>query len=90
MNLYINVVTRGRPERLAQTIVRTLPLLAEDTTRMVVSIDDDDQPTQELRNWLETLGERVIVDSRPREDALGAKWDRLHTICNPGVRQQDH
>jgi hypothetical protein len=75
MLLTINLVTRGRPERLLDTVRRTLPLLTEPQTRFVISIDEDDTPTQDIQEHL-MLDERVIIDSRPREDALGAKWDR--------------
>ncbi len=75
MKLVINLVTRGRPERVLDTVTRTLPLMAEPSTRLVISIDEDDQATQEAMRFL-PQDERVIVDSRPREDALGAKWDR--------------
>lgn len=75
MRLVINLVTRGRPERVIDTVTRTLSLIVNPATRIIVSIDDDDQPTQEAMCFL-PKDERIIVDSRPREDALGAKWDR--------------
>jgi hypothetical protein len=76
MRLTINLVTRGRPERLLDTVERTLPLLGEASTQLVISIDDDDQPTRAVADRLRALDGRIIIDSRPREDALGAKWDR--------------
>ena len=76
MNLAIGLVTRGRPQRLIETIERTLLVMAEASTRIIVAVDDDDEPTQQVRSQLEQY-DRVTVDSRPREDALGAKWDRV-------------
>ncbi len=73
MRLTINLVTRGRPERVVDTIRRTLPMIAEASTRFVVSIDDDDERTLSA---LFREGFEITIDSRPREDALGAKWDR--------------
>lgn len=74
-SLCINVVTRGRPERVLDTIRRTLPLIREASTRLVISVDEDDESTGAA--LLELLfDERIIIDTRPREDALGAKWDR--------------
>lgn len=75
MNLTINLVTRGRPERLLHTIEQTLPNIALDTTKLLVSVDDDDQPTLDVLSRL-PRDERIIPVIRPREDALGAKWNR--------------
>jgi hypothetical protein len=75
MNLTINLVTRGRPERLLDTVERTIPLLGEASTQFVISIDDDDAATQAVAGKLK-IDKRIIIDSRLREDALGAKWDR--------------
>lgn len=76
MQLTICLATRARPERLLDTVTRTVGMMGEANTQMVVSIDDDDQPSQDIRSQIEGIDDRVIVDSRPREDALGAKWDR--------------
>lgn len=75
MNLTINLVTRGRPERLLHTIEQTLPNIALDTTKLLVSVDDDDQPTIDALSHL-PRDKRIIPVIRPREDALGAKWNR--------------
>jgi hypothetical protein len=87
MKLTINLVTRGRPERLLNTVERTLPLLGEASTQFVISVDDDDTETLKALDsklkpngpgppWIWFDDPRVFVDIRQREDALGAKWDR--------------
>lgn len=76
LQLTICLATRARPERLIDTITRTVALMGEANTQMVVCIDDDDEATQAARAQIEGIDDRVIVDSRPREDALGMKWDR--------------
>ncbi len=75
MQLTITVATRGRPDRLLNTVERTLRVMAEPNTQMVIAIDEDDEATQDIANKLE-MDPRIIVDSRPREDAIGHKWDR--------------
>lgn len=75
MNLTINLATRGRPQRLLHTVEHTLPNMALDSTRLLISVDDDDQPTLDALSDL-PRDERIIPVIRPREDALGAKWNR--------------
>src|ERR1700722_15932921 len=75
MRLTINLATRGRPERVLETVQRTIPHLVEPHTCFVISIDDDDEATQVIRESL-MLDRRIVIDSRQREDALGAKWNR--------------
>lgn len=73
--LTINLATRGRPDRLIDTVTRTLPNLARDDTKFVISIDEDDEGTIAAIERLPSDG-RVIPYVRPREDALGEKWNR--------------
>src|SRR5216684_1153149 len=75
MSLLITLATRGRPERLIETLRASLPNMARDDTRIVVAIDDDDEATLKAIPNL-PRDHRLITDVRPREDALGAKWNR--------------
>lgn len=79
MKLTINLITRGRPERLVDTIARTLPNIVCPETRMIVSIDDDDPETIEAIKAFEA-DPRVMPIIRPREDALGEKWNRAMLV----------
>lgn len=75
MSLTINLATRGRPGLLIETVRRTLPLMTEDDTRLVISVDDDDMETWEALALLPS-DPRIVKDMRPREDSVGAKWNR--------------
>ena len=75
MNLTINLITRGRPVRLLDTVRRMLPNISLDTTRLMISVDDDDIDTIDHLPFM-VKDERIIHCIRPREDALGDKWNR--------------
>lgn len=76
MKLAINLATRGRPALLKDTLERTLANMRQESTRLLVSIDDDDVTTltrfRELPN-----DDRVRYSILPREDSLGAKYNRI-------------
>lgn len=76
LTLALNLVTRGRPDQAVDTVLRTLPNIALAATRLMISVDEDDPTTIAAVNPLEQ-DSRVIVDVRPREDALGAKYNRV-------------
>ena len=80
MKLLINLATRGRPGLLAQTIVQTLSNVRHDETVLMVSLDDDDAETIELvasgRLGFVPGSERLLWSRAPREDSLGAKYNR--------------
>lgn len=75
MSLTISLATRGRPQRLLDTIQRTLPMIALDTTRIVVGIDNDDPETIEAIK-LFADDPRVVPYIGDREDNIGDKWNR--------------
>lgn len=75
MNLTINLITRGRPNRLIDTIERTMNNVVLPSTRLLISIDDDDPQTIEAVQMFSN-SERIIPVIRPREDSLGEKWNR--------------
>lgn len=76
MNLAINLVTRGRPELLLETVSRTIPLVSRDDTVFVISIDKDDTETIAALNRL-TPDKRIIPIIEEREDAIGDKYGRV-------------
>lgn len=79
MNLTINVISRGRPELLRETIAKTLPNITRTDTTLMVSLDDDDPASLEA---MRTLGvgdakhPALGVHVGPREDSRGEKYDR--------------
>jgi hypothetical protein len=76
VKLVINCVTRSRPERLVETIAHTMRHIVEPETRLLVSIDDDDIETQTAIKSF-SGDHRIIPVVRPREDSLGAKFNRV-------------
>ena len=74
MNLTINLATRGRPRRMLETIETTLRNISNDDTLLMVSADSDDQPT--IDALTNVTDRRVLPVVCPREDSLGAKYNR--------------
>lgn len=70
MRLTINLVARGRPEPLKRTLETTLKNIRAQTTLMV-SADDDDPAVIEAAKSFD-----VLVSVKPREDTVGAKYNR--------------
>lgn len=81
MSLTIALATRGRPGLLTRTVQETLPNLSEESTRLVVLVDEDDKATAELR----FADPRVIVSVEPREDSLGEKFNRALRVAPADV-----
>lgn len=75
MNLTINCITRGRPERLLDTVERVIPKLALDSTKFLISVDADDQKTIDILPRL-PRDSRIIPIIASREDNIGDKWNR--------------
>lgn len=74
MQLAINLATRGRPGRLLNTISRTLVNIRHPETVFWVAADEDDADTIKAAS---AFGYPVRVSIRPREDSIGAKWNRV-------------
>ena len=77
MRLTINIATRGRPALLTETIIRTLPNLSLPETVLMISADQDDQPTIDALKAMKSS--RLLVSIKPREDSRGEKYDRALT-----------
>jgi len=69
--------TRGRPGKLVETIGRDLMCLSRPDTMLMVQVDEDDTNTvQALQQTQLRKDQRLVVDVRPREDTIAAKWNR--------------
>lgn len=79
MRLTHIIPTRGRPERLHETIGRTVPNLGRDDTRLLICVDDDDHMTIAALASLSSHGGRIVISIKPREDSRGEKYDRALT-----------
>ena len=75
MKLVITLATRGRPQKLLDTIKRSTANLVLPNTVYMVQVDDDDTETIGALAKAE-LDARVAVNIKPREDTIAAKWNR--------------
>ncbi len=75
MKLVISLATRGRQQKVLDTIQKDIACLGLDNTVLMVQTDEDDTPTNMmLRNI--ALDKRVQVYVKAREDTIAAKWNR--------------
>lgn len=79
MNLVISLATRGRPPQLMETIHRSVSNWVVPSTRMVVQVDADDEPTLALLA-MNSLPKGVSVNALPREDTIADKWNRALSV----------
>lgn len=80
MRLALNLATRGRPQLLLSTIMRTLENIRDPLTVLMISADADDRPTVDMLDTLDKLGvsaETLLVSIEDREDTIAAKWNRV-------------
>lgn len=75
MKLVISLATRGRPEQLLNTVMRSTANLVLPNTVFMVHLDEDDRDT------IAAVGKtrfdsRVAFTVRPREDTIAGKWNR--------------
>jgi hypothetical protein len=87
--LVISLATRNRPQMLLETVSRSLANWALPNTVMMLQIDDDDTATISAlaqaapHSWfVGPEGPRVVVNVKPREDTIAAKWNRA--LAMPG------
>lgn len=78
--LLISLATRGRPERLVDTVTKSVANWREPDTRMQVQLDADDPTLEETLGKLTDLpcvqDNIVHLNVQPREDTLADKWNR--------------
>jgi len=82
MTLSIILAGRGRPALLERTIARTLDNIELSSTQFVIALDHDDPATAEAAR---KFSPRVEVAVWPREDSLGAKFNRVLSIAPADV-----
>lgn len=73
MRINLCTPTRGKPDQLREFVSETLANAVLDQTRIVIGFDGDDDTSTEAY-WIGL--DKVIVSVAPREDALGAKYNR--------------
>ncbi len=74
------IASRGRPELLGQTVASLKAGMMLPETRIAIALDDDDDTRWNIPR--DESG-RSLVSTAPREDALGAKFNRAYQIFNP-------
>lgn len=81
MTLSIILAARGRPELLRRTIAVTTANIREPDTKFIIALDDDDHDTIAAARFFEPLVPYLHVSVEPREDTLGAKFNRVLTAA---------
>jgi hypothetical protein len=76
MRLVISLPTRGRPEKLTETINRNLACLSRPDTLLQVQVDKDDMLTREVVTKWNFVDRRLEFNICEREDTIAAKWNR--------------
>jgi hypothetical protein len=71
--LTIGIATRGRPKLAAMTAIETLKNVREKGTQIVILADADD----DITGMTPLLPDGVALSIEPREDSVGAKWNRM-------------
>ncbi len=75
MKLTIDIISRGRPGLLLDTVNQTLPNISRDDTTLFVALDEDDAAGRSCIDKM-PADNRVKVSVKPREDSRGEKYDR--------------
>lgn len=78
MGVTMIIGSRNRPDALVQTLHETIVGAVRDDTKILVCLDDDDQPGIDAIDRF-PKDSRIIVSVKPREDNRGAKCDRALT-----------
>jgi hypothetical protein len=77
MSVSLCIAARGHPALLRQAVSLAWLTLRDPDTRIVIAVDDDDPDNIEVVRALERhCVPKVIVSVGPREDTLGAKYNR--------------
>ncbi len=85
MKLSIVLGARARPKLLVETLARTLPNVSLSDTRILVALDDDDHDTIAAASAFAEDKRNVTLSVKPREDSLGAKFNRVLTEAKADV-----
>lgn len=78
--LVINIITRGRPHMIVETVDGFLGKITSPDTLLMVSADYDDRETlKALADYVtgrDGLADKLYISIQPREDFIGDKWSR--------------
>lgn len=77
MSLSYCIAARGHPGLLQVAAGLTATRARRDDTRVVIALDDDDAETIAAAEQVKRFaGDRILLSIAPREDTLGAKYNR--------------
>lgn len=76
MRINACIASRGRSDALCAAVIQALAVAELSDTRIVVALDEDDPCASVVAEGLQTWSDRAIVSIAPREDSLGAKYNR--------------
>ena len=77
MSVSYCIAARGHPQLLRDSAAITWAMSRRDDTRLVIALDDDDGETIAAAEQLKAFaGEKIVLSVAPREDTLGAKYNR--------------
>lgn len=82
MKLVISLATRGRPERLIESVKISSSNWTNKDTTLYIQVDADDIPTIDAvtkQGWT-SLDGNIIANIAPREDTIAAKWNRIMRV----------
>lgn len=85
MSLTIALATRGRPELLHKTLMRTLPNIKRPDTQVVILADADDARTVAAHRGDRYREIEVVWSIEEREDTVGGKFNRVLSIAPANV-----
>lgn len=86
MKLVISLATRGRPDRLIDTVAKSVANWTDPNTYMQIQVDQDDETT--VAAWESAcvhnkfgkhVGE-ISLNIQPREDTIAQKWNRALSV----------
>jgi len=83
MRLAISLATRGRPERVLETVRRSVVNLRIPETVLQIQVDEDDKQTIEALDAfieLPIATQRIDINIKPREDTIAEKWNRVLSV----------
>src|SRR6266571_2333234 len=80
--LILSIATRGRPERITETVRRNLATAILPNTTLFLAVDLDDRPTIEAVEALrkEFGNDRIQVSVNLRYDTIAEKWNQALQI----------
>src|SRR5438046_1845241 len=79
--LVVSIATRGRAERLMETVKRNVGNITLPNTVIFLGVDSDDPPTIDAgKKLFKEFKEHIHLSVAPREDTIAQKWNRALRI----------